>query len=253
MTGILTPARRRGVELLDDPNVDPAVRERAIGDVTRSNRWLGGQRAARSAFRTLLRELPPATTHLTLLDVGTGLADIPRDARDVAARAGITLTTIGLDEASSLLVAARASVSAGVCAGALALPFRDRAIDVVTCSQLLHHFEHDDAVRLVAELNRVARVAVVISDLRRSWLAVAGFWMVSFPMRFHPVTRHDGVVSVLRGFTPAELRRIVRQATGVVPTVARHLGYRLTARWTPAPSSGPRSAPTRDEHTMKSA
>ncbi len=108
-------------------------------------------------------------------------------------------------------------------------------------------------MRLLAEMNRVARVAVIVSDLRRSWLAVAGFWTVSFPLRFHPVTRHDGVVSVLRGFTPGELRQIVRQATGVVPTVSRHLGYRLTARWTRVPQTGARAGATSNEHTVTTA
>ncbi len=230
---MLTPARRRGVELLDNPNVDPAVRERSIDDVTRSNRWLGGLRAASAALGDVFRTLPRGTTRLTLLDVGTGLADIPRRARAVAAKSDIELTTIGIDEARSLLVAAVPSLSAAVCANGLVLPFRDDTIDIVTCSQVLHHFENADAVRLIAEMNRVARVAVIVSDLRRSWLAVAGFWAVSFPLRFHPVTRHDGIVSVLRGFTAAELTRLVESATGATPTVSHRLGYRLTARWSP--------------------
>jgi SAM-dependent methyltransferase len=125
------------------------------------------------------------------------------------------------------------ALDAAVCADALALPFADGAVDVVTCSQLLHHFADGDAEQLVAELNRVARRVVVVSDLRRSWLAAAGFWLVSFPMRFHAVTRHDGVVSVLRGFTVAELHGIIRAGAGVSPVVTRRLGYRLTARWTP--------------------
>jgi SAM-dependent methyltransferase len=222
------PRRRRGVELLDDPTIDPAIRERSIGDVTRANRWLGGLRAASIEARAVLRDRESAT----VLDVGTGLADIPaRVASD--ASAGCSLVTIGVDEARSLLVAAGSRMSFGVCANALRLPFRDRSVDVVLCSQVLHHFENADAERLVREMNRVARVAVIISDLRRSWIAAAGFWLVSFPMGFHRVTRHDGTVSVLRGFTSAELRDIVRAATGVVPHVRRRLGYRLTARWSP--------------------
>jgi hypothetical protein len=51
---------------------------------------------------------------------------------------------------------------------------------------------------------------------------------------FHPVTRHDGVVSVLRGFTPPELARHVRAATGRVAAVRRHFGFRVTATWTRA-------------------
>jgi SAM-dependent methyltransferase len=223
---VLIPRRRRGVEILDDPMVDPAVRERSITDVTRSNRWLGGLRAAMAEIRAVVRQNGCAT----LLDVGTGLGDIPGEVmREMPAG----VTTIGVDEARSLLVAARRRMTHGVCADALALPFRDASIDVVMCSQVLHHFEFEDAERLIREMNRVARVAVIISDLRRSWVAAAGFWLVSFPMRFHSVTRHDGVVSVLRGFTSNELRSVVRTATGNAPVVSRRLGWRLTATWSP--------------------
>jgi ubiquinone/menaquinone biosynthesis C-methylase UbiE len=227
---VLTPARRRGIEILDDPAVDPAVRERSIGDVTRSNQLLGGLRAAAAAMRDTLNDDPDCRT---VLDVGTGLADIPSRVRTEASRAGIVLEVIGVDEACSLLAAARLRLGHAVCANALALPFRDHSIDIVMCSQLLHHFEAADAERLVAELSRVARRAVIVSDLRRSWIAAAGFWIISFPLRFHRVTRHDGVTSVLRGFTRAELTRIVRNATGRSAVVRRRVGFRLTARWKP--------------------
>lgn len=215
---MLTPARRRGVEILDDPGVDPEIRRRSIDDVTRSNKILGGLHAALSALKPLLSD------DATLLDVGTGLADIPNAARKFA-----HIRTIGVDEAPSLLAAARSRLDFPVCANALSLPFRDRSIDIVMCSQVLHHFEDRDAEALIREMHRVARKAVLISDLRRSWIAAAGFWLVSFPLGFHRVTRHDGVVSVLRGFTPDDLRRLVRNATGEQPTIKRHLGFRLTA------------------------
>lgn len=225
---ILTPARRRGFEYLDDPAVPPAVRERSQRDVVRSNTLLGGAHALLAALRQVL---PPAGSAVTLLDVGTGLADLPgRAARD-AARRRVAVTTIGYDAAESLLGSGRARVSYAVCGDALALPFASGSVDIVTCSQLLHHFAHDDAVRLVREMHRVARRAVIVSDLRRSWTAMAGFWLVSFPLGFHGITRHDGVLSVLRGFTARELTAIVGEATGRVPRVARHPGFRLTATW----------------------
>ena len=227
---MLTPARHRGIEILDDPSVPPAVRRRSHRDVASSNRWLGGLRAAALEIGDAVRGQPAAT----LLDVGTGLADIPAHARRAAARAGAALTVIGVDGAPTLLAAAHDRLDAAVCANALALPFRDKSIDIVMCSQVLHHFEEADAGRLIREMDRVARRAVIVSDLRRSWLAAAGFWLVSFPLFFHRVTRHDGVVSVLRGFTGAELDRLVRNATGVRPRVRRRLGYRLTALWEPA-------------------
>lgn len=229
------PARRRGIEFLDATDIDPAVRRRSIRDVTRSNRLLGGLRAASFEVRDAIRELG-RKGEVSLLDVGTGLADIPRRASRDAKRDGVALTTIGVDQAPSLLVAARHCLTHAVGADALLLPFRDKSVDIVMCSQVLHHFEARDAERLVRELNRVARRAVIVADLRRSWIAAAGFWAVSFPLLFSAVTRHDGVVSVFRGFTIAELDAIVRAATGATPVVRRRLGYRVTARWAPQPS-----------------
>jgi len=124
-----------------------------------------------------------------------------------------------------------------VCGDVLALPFADGAVDVVTCSQLLHHFTDDDAVRALRELSRVARVAVVVGDLRRSWLAASLFWLVSWPLGFHRVTRHDGTLSVLRGFTADELRAMAERAGVPRPEVRRSLGWRLAATWRVAHSA----------------
>lgn len=229
---MLTPARRRGFEILDDQRVDAAVRLQSMGDVARSNWWLGGLRAASTELREVLRGLA-SDGPVTLLDVGTGLADIPHEAASAASELGVQLTTIGLDGAASVLAHARERTSCVVCASALALPFADGSIDVVMCSQLLHHFADDDATHVLRELDRVARRAVIVSDLRRSWIAATGFWLVSFPLRFHRVTRHDGVVSVLRGFTATELRDLVLNAVAAAPIVTRRPGFRITARWRP--------------------
>jgi SAM-dependent methyltransferase len=226
---LLTPVRRRGVELLDDPSVEPALRVRSIEDVVSSNRWLGGGRAAVGELRRTLRGL----SHATVLDIGTGLADIPARTRALAEADGVRLDTIGVDEAASLLAVSRQRLTHAVCANALALPFADASVDVVICSQVLHHFDETGAAALVREMHRVARRVAIVSDLRRSWIAAGGFWALSFPLRFHRITRHDGVVSVLRGFTAGELRHLIVAATGCAPVVHHRLGFRLTARWTP--------------------
>jgi SAM-dependent methyltransferase len=232
--------RNAGSEILDNPGIDPALRQRSHQDVERSNILFGGRRAVMLALRPLFDELAQSAkrgereTPATLLDIGTGLADLPWRAREIARRRGLALHTVGLDGAFTLLRSARHRVSTAVCGDAVALPFADRSVDIVLCSQLLHHFDHDQAVSLVAELDRVARLRVVISDLRRSWIAAAGFSLAAFALRFHPITRHDGRISVMRGFTEGELGGMVVAATGRQPAIRRRLGYRLTASWTPA-------------------
>lgn len=234
----LAPERERRVEILDDPSVDPEDRARSLRDVERSNLLFGGRRAVMLALRPLFDELStaPATVRrpaATLLDVGTGAADLPWRAREIARRRGLALRTIGVDGALTLVATARTRLTDGVCANALALPFADRSVDFVLCSQLLHHFDQQGVLEVIAELDRVARRRVIISDLRRSWVAAAGFSFAAIALRFHPITRHDGRLSVLRGFTEGELGGMVVTATGVQPAIRRRLGYRLTASWTP--------------------
>lgn len=225
---MLVPRRRRGFEHLDNPDTPPSIRRRSLDDVCRANALLGGTHAV---LAELSRILPALGERATLLDVGTGLADIPSRAAARARRLGVTLATVGVDEAASLLLASGPRLDAGACADARHLPFAAASVDVVTCSQVLHHFPDDEIPLVLRELQRVAKRYVVVSDLRRSWVAAAGFWTVAWPLGFHAVTRHDGVVSVLRGFTTDELARHVRHATESAPAVRRHPGFRITATW----------------------
>lgn len=227
----LAPRRRRGVERLDDPSLPAPLRARSLQDIGRANTLLGGARAVRLALDGVW---PALETQGSLLDVGTGLADLPLRARRRAQRRGVRLLTVGVDGAESLARAVRDLLDAAVCADARALPFADRSLDVVLCSQVLHHFPDAELPAVLRELDRVARRAVIVSDLRRSWIAVAGFWLATWAMRFHPVSRADGVTSILRGFTAGELREHVRAATGREPVVVRRLGFRLTAFWNAA-------------------
>ena len=228
---MLTPGRHRSFEHLDDPATDPLLRERSLRDVRRANTTLGG---ANAVLAELDRLLPALGREVSLLDVGTGLADIPARARKLAARRNVRLSTFGVDQAATLASVSARVLDGSACADARCLPFANASVDVVICSQVLHHFEDDEIAIVLRELHRVARRAVIVSDLRRSWFAMVGFWMVSWLLGFHAVSRHDGAVSVLRGFTDRDLAEHVHHATGRVAIIRRHLGYRLTATWTPA-------------------
>ncbi len=231
MSSLLTPPRRRGYEILDDPLVDDRLRSRSLADVARSNTIFGGSHAVQAELESALDA--SSSPVLSLLDVGTGIGDIPARAMRRWSARGRTITAFGVDISPSLLRDARASGLVPICADALALPIASKSVDIVICSQTLHHFEAAEAVSVLRELDRVARERVIVSDLRRSWLAAAGIWLASYPLGFHPVSRHDGVVSVLRGFTPDELRQLVERATRQTPTARRRIGFRTTASWIP--------------------
>ncbi len=230
MVDFLIPRRRYDSELLDSPGHDDELVLRTVRDLKRSNIVLRGAHAALAELEPYLAQLP---AHATLLDVGTGFGDLPLAAAHRAERHRITLTTIGLDANPAIARGASSCVSHIVCASGLSLPFPSASIDLVMCSQTLHHFRGDAETTLLREMNRVAKVAVVVSDLRRSWIAAGGFWLASYPLGFHRVTRHDGVVSVLRGYTRDELSTAVFSAVGLRPVVQQRLGFRITTSWSP--------------------
>lgn len=230
MSSLLAPRRRRGVELLDDPSVAPEVMTRSMRDVERANHIFGGMRAALAELEPTFSELPASAT---MLDVGTGAGDIAESARASAASHGVALKTIGFDSSEALLSGHRARNDCVVVGKALQLPFANRSVDIIMCSQLLHHFPESDAVELIREMNRVARIRVVISDLRRSWMAAGGLWLASFVLGFHSVSRHDGVVSIMRGFLPRELAALVGSAIGQPSEARQRLGFRVTTSWRP--------------------
>jgi SAM-dependent methyltransferase len=230
VTSLITPPRRRGFEYLDAPDVDPRLVRRSLADVALANALFGGTRAVLLEIVNLLPELHGSAT---LLDVGSGVGDIAARARDLAGRHRIDLSLITIDMAETLAVASRTRTGNAVRGNATALPFADRSVDVVTCSQTLHHFDDATAASVLRELDRVARIRVIVSDLRRSWLAAAGLWIASFPLAFHPVSRHDGIVSIMRGYAGDELRSLITSAIGRAPIVRRRLGWRVTATWRP--------------------
>jgi SAM-dependent methyltransferase len=222
-----------GRELLDDPAADPVIVARSLRNIARSNRWFGGAAAVRHGLARVLARVPRGAT-LTLLDLGTGAGDLPESAMSWARRRGWQLRPVGLERSR---VAASLATGGGIpcavaCAGAP--PIREKSVDLVLVSQVVHHLAPGSAVTLVRICDRLARVGVVIADLRRSRLARLAFWCGARALRFDPFTLADGMTSIRRGYTALELRALLR-AAGVDARVARRPGYRLVATWHPAP------------------
>ena len=218
-----------GVELLDDPAADPATVMQSLRNIARANRWFGGSAAVRHGLDRVLRGASPGRP-LTLLDLGTGAGDLPRQAVRWARRRGYALRPVGLElNRTAAVMAWRAGVPCVVaCAGAP--PMREKSVDIVLVSQVAHHLTRDSAVRLFRTCDALARVAVVIADLRRGRMAPIAFWVGARALRFDRSTVADGITSIRRGYTPGELRALLA-AAGVRARVSRRPGYRLVATW----------------------
>jgi hypothetical protein len=239
-----------GTELLDDPRADPRAVRRELRDIARLNGLFGGTRAVVRELETIFekgkREAGRGKSATwTLLDVGTGLGDIPRAAAAAARRRGITLRLIGVELNRAAAAAAREMDGVDqlklILADGGALPLRPRSVDIVIVSQVLHHLPRDVAVRWIATFGSLARRAVILADLRRSRVAMLALWFASYPLGFSGVTRHDGIVSLRRGYTRREFNEMLVEAA-VGPVARRRPGFRIVAAWEPSAVSFQHSA-----------
>ena len=225
--------RLTGVEeLLDGPLDDPAALAGNLRDLARINRLTGGTRLSERAIAALAARGDVAT----ILDVGTGGADIPMTLLARAASGGRRLVITATDSRAEVLAAARAArPSIGHATGlelAVAdgrgLPYPDGAFDVAHASMVTHHLEPDDVVAFVRELRRVARNGVVVNDLVRGRVFWLGGWLLVHAIGTSRYTRHDGPLSVRRAYTRAELADLMAAAgLTTVATFAGFAGHRV--------------------------
>jgi SAM-dependent methyltransferase len=225
-------------ELLDGPLDDPAALEANLRDLARINRLTGGTRLSERAIGAIggLGGLGGLGDVATILDVGTGAADIPLTLLARARADGRPLAITATDSRPEILAAARRAQpaverTAGlelVIADGRALPYPDGAFDVAHASLVLHHLAPDEAVAFLRELRRVARRGIVVNDLVRGRLFWIGGWLLLHGMAMSRYTRNDGPLSVRRAYTRPELIELLA-AAGLEPlaTFAGFAGHRV--------------------------
>jgi ubiquinone/menaquinone biosynthesis C-methylase UbiE len=179
------------------------------------NRYLGNYRAVLGGLARLIDE--HKLKQFSLLDVGTGSADIPALIASWARRHHLTARLIGLDPEPMTLRAAANQIRnypeiALLRGDGRALPLASDSVDFVLSSQMLHHFSEYDIINLLRGWSRVARRAIIVGDLVRHPVAYHGIRLVTKALTRNIMTRTDGPLSVQRAFTLEEWRDLFERA-----------------------------------------
>jgi SAM-dependent methyltransferase len=214
-TNLLVPARIFDdaiVEMMDRPQAVSSELLVDLENLQRLNRYFGSYRLVRYFLR---RWLHPGSS-VTAIDLCTGFGDIPRfivdwcRANDVSAR----ITAVDFQPATLELAMERSHLYPEITFAVsdvlnFALP---SPVDFVFCSLALHHFADDAAVRLLRQARSAAQRAVLVADLERSDLGIAGIYLLtSFAYR-EPMTRFDARLSFRRAFSFSEIRQLASAA-----------------------------------------
>jgi ubiquinone/menaquinone biosynthesis C-methylase UbiE len=208
-------------ELLDDDLGTPQEIAASLCDLRHINDWFGGTWTTTTLFRRVAR--CAHLSNLSVLEVGSGLGDVPLAAQRALARHGIEMKVTLLDRLwSHLPHGGVASVSGD----AMQLPFRNGAFDVVSCSLFAHHFEPPALQRFVTEALRVSRQAVLINDLVRNRLHLAMVYL-GLPLFRSRITWNDAPASVRRAYTVHEMRSILAKVPARRIDISRHFLFRM--------------------------
>lgn len=207
-----TTYRSTAVEAMDDFNLGGAVLEEALDKISHINRFLGGNRVTLQALHQVLK--PVSTLQpVHISDYGCGNGEMLRTVADWGRSRGFNFRLSGLDaNPHSVQHAARRSAGhPGIryrCQDFLAPDFEPEEADVVLFTLTLHHFREPDIVRLLGNILKHTKYAVIINDLHRSRLAYLLFATMTRVMRLSPMTREDGMLSIIKGFKRKELEKM---------------------------------------------
>jgi len=224
--------KRRSYELeyIDTGNYTAAEYYDCIGELQLVNRWMGDAHTLKS---TLFREIEHEDLRrFSVLDVGAGSGELLRVTATWARETGRTVQAVGLElnERSALSIVQESRgfpEITSVRGDALALPFGDTDFDYVICSLFTHHFAEDQIIKILREMNRVARRRIIVIDLHRHPVAYFLYTTLGKLVLKNRLTRHDGALSILRSFKAEELLALAKRAGLRGVGVSRHFPYRL--------------------------
>ncbi len=199
-------------ELMDRPQPVSAALERDLENLRQLNRYFGSYAVTLHFIHQWIR----SGDRLRIADLATGSGDIPRLIVDHTRKVGAKVEIHALDQQGATLeIARKLSVDypeiSFVRANILEWNPVER-YDIVLNSLALHHFTEEDAVRLLRHCRELSQKFVLISDLRRGFLATIGVYLLTAIIFREPMTRIDGRLSAARAFSFAEIHDLAKRA-----------------------------------------
>ena len=198
-------------ERIDTGDYTPEEYKRFLKEIAFINRYLGDARALK---QTLLQEIErDDVREFSVLDVGCGSGELLRMIAEFARSTGrsASLTGVDLNPISSATTQSESkefSEISSVRGDALRLPFADNSFDYAISSLFFHHLTDDAIVVAMQEMSRVSRRGIVVIDLHRDPVAYVGYKLFCFVFRISELVRHDGSLSIKKGFLPDELKAL---------------------------------------------
>lgn len=213
-------------ELMDADDLDPATYAAVVADLARVNLVT---MAARPTL-AFLERVVLGTNRLKLLDVGYGDGDMLRRIARWATRRQIEVELVGVDLNPRSELAARAHTPPGLPITYLTGDYAGHAgagWDVVISSLVAHHMTSEQLIAFLRFMEAEAGRGWFVNDLERHGFAHWGFPVLATLMRWHPIVKHDGTLSIARSYRPGEWPALLADAEIADARIVRYFPFRL--------------------------
>ena len=196
-------------EIMDDFELKGRELEVVLQDLNNVNKRLGGYKITINGIKKLITN---RTKTITIADVGCGSGENLRQIAKWAKRENISVELIGLDANQNTVNLAKSLSTefkniSFVQQDVFDESFKNHQMDIICLSLTLHHFKDKDIKKLLPLLYQNSSLGLVINDLQRHWLAYFLFQLYSSVLMKSKIAKHDGKVSILRGFKKNELEK----------------------------------------------
>lgn len=197
-------------ELMDDFSLGGEELEEALRYLRGLNRIFAAAGPTLYGVKKLWQRMD-RPSKLTVLDVGAGSGDINRKLLRWADREKIELTVTLVDITEEACSEARKQFADEPRIQVIrqnVLELEGERADIVTASQFIHHFTGTQLVDMVEQLMRLSKRGVVLNDIHRHWIAWSAVWVVTHVISRNRYIRHDGPLSVAKGFRASDWEQL---------------------------------------------
>ncbi len=223
--------RSQQLEIMDDLDFQGEEMKNLLGDLKYVNKWLGGNKVTLDGIEKLLHGNSKKEP-ITILDIGCGDGQLLRNCAKYAENNNLKLKCIGLDFNKNILEYAenQSKDFPNIKFQKVDVFLEEELIpncDIAVCTLFLHHFSNEKIEELLKILLKKSNNGLVINDLQRSRIAFNLFKIVSNLFLKTDTAKHDGLVSIARGFKKDELEHISKK----IPNQKSEIHWRWAFRY----------------------
>src|ERR1035437_3461559 len=198
-------------ELADNYTGEIEVFYSSIEYFQKTNKYLGNY----FFIKKFLEKFINTKEYMSILDYGTGIADLPRFLDKWLNKIKIPHKIFGVDNNTTVIQRARdmskdyENIKLFHKTNIENLTGR---YDIIILSQMFHHLEKAEASNLLRNLYKITNKRIIISDFIRSKLS---YWIIKtivYITTTNYINRVDGPISILRAYSDKEIKEILNNA-----------------------------------------